>query len=295
MLTLNTLIDSSPAAMSDAVLFSADGPFASSNADFLQMPGVHTRQRSSSEPNLVSGFHGNAPTNLTFPPEFSAQFLPQQSVFMSPTSDTTPTSGTQQHMLPPVSAPTGVRLRRATSMTGRAQAHRHTVAHPPSVEYLSPEYALAPSHGVVRSRSLGSSRSTSPYSRSTSPSGSEFSDAASMHSHGGGADAHAAGIAKQVVTTGPVAEASAIRRTHAAKFVCEICGVALTTKTNLEGHRKSHLGLKEHKCSLCDKSFTRDWDRKRHEKTHAKAELHCNVCGKTSSRKDAFDKHREFL
>lgn len=43
---------------------------------------------------------------------------------------------------------------------------------------------------------------------------------------------------------------------------------------------------------MCEKYFTRDWDRKRHEKTHAKAELHCQLCGKTSTRKDAFDKHR---
>lgn len=42
-------------------------------------------------------------------------------------------------------------------------------------------------------------------------------------------------MAKFVVTTGPVRQASARRRTHEARFVCEICGTALTTKRNLEG------------------------------------------------------------
>jgi hypothetical protein len=42
-------------------------------------------------------------------------------------------------------------------------------------------------------------------------------------------------VAKTVVTTGPVAMASDRRRTREAKYVCDICGRALTTKTNLEG------------------------------------------------------------
>jgi hypothetical protein len=52
-------------------------------------------------------------------------------------------------------------------------------------------------------------------------------------------------VAKAVVTSGPVAMASARRRMHAARFVCDICGTALTTKRNLEGgahpsYQKSH-------------------------------------------------------
>jgi hypothetical protein len=108
-------------------------------------------------------------------------------------------------------------------------------------------------------------------------------------------DASSVLIAKAVVTTDPVSEASARRRTHEARFECDLCGKRLTTKTNLEGHRKSHLGVKEFMCGVCDKPFTRDWDRKRHERTHTKgSELTCNVCGKKSTRKDAFDKHRTY-
>ena len=38
------------------------------------------------------------------------------------------------------------------------------------------------------------------------------------------------------------------------------------------GHRNAHFGRKEHKCSVCDESFAREWDRKRHERrSHASA------------------------
>jgi hypothetical protein len=148
-------------------------------------------------------------------------------------------------------------------------------------------------------------RSSTPYSAahsarispSMSCNGSPSSYLSDLHmddslSDGGISDGQM--LAKTVVTTDPVSEAAAKRRTHEARFQCDICGKKLTTKTNLEGHRRSHLGVKEFKCGVCDKAFTRDWDRKRHEKTHSKkAELSCGVCGKTSSRKDAFDKHRE--
>jgi hypothetical protein len=42
-------------------------------------------------------------------------------------------------------------------------------------------------------------------------------------------------MANIVVTTGPVRQVNARRRTHEARFVCDICGTALTTKRNLEG------------------------------------------------------------
>lgn len=131
---------------------------------------------------------------------------------------------------------------------------------------------------------------TSPIaSRGVSPIAREVTHSPAVMSDDGGVPI----IAKAVVTTDPVSEASARRRTHEARFQCDLCGKWLTTKTNLEGHRKSHLGVKDFQCGVCDKPFTRDWDRKRHERTHSKkAELACNVCGKTSTRKDAFDKHR---
>jgi transposase-like protein len=71
---------------------------------------------------------------------------------------------------------------------------------------------------------------------------------------------------KPIVTTAPIALASDRRRTREARFICDLCGRALTTRTNLEGHRNAHLGRKEHKCGVCEEGFAREWDRKRHER-----------------------------
>lgn len=114
---------------------------------------------------------------------------------------------------------------------------------------------------------------TAPGSSSSPASSSEAMTAAAA-----AVTAVDAAMAKPVVTTGPVAEASARRRMHAAKFVCEICGTALTTKRNLEGHLNAHLGKKEYKCAHCNEWFTRTWDRKRHEKR-----MHAHLLGSSGS------------
>lgn len=215
------------------------------------------RQRSASEPNLFASIMDTNPAtgmfypdDLTLPSHQQQRMLPQEPVYLSPTSDNTVHAYSPPLGGYPASGSQG--LRRAVSMTG---GRPHSAS---DAAFLHPQYALPGDGGrVVRARSLGSSRGGSPYSRAASPSGSELSEgASSFGGYASDAASQASGhIAKQVVTTGPVAEASAIRRTHAAKFECDICGVHLTTKTNLDGEPRS---LSSHALALdADGSFAR--------------------------------------
>jgi hypothetical protein len=62
----------------------------------------------------------------------------------------------------------------------------------------------------------------------------------------------------------------------------------------ITGHRNSHFGYKDFECSHCHKKFTRDWDRKRHEKTHAKKkESQGEVCGTESPKRGMFTNHHD--
>lgn len=240
---------------------------------------------------------------------------PLNGVLLSPVTEDPMTAGGMSMSL--------TRRHSTTSRQGHPR-HRYTFSEPIAQplqgsvmgggtapnDLLTPDYGLLSHHGGGRGRlshrassssssggigamrhTPGSSRGTSPYSRDPSPSGSDFS-------FGGYASdqpppSPSSVVTKPVVTTDPIAEASSKRRTHEARFECEICHKKLTTKTNLDGHRNSHLGVKEFKCQFCDKAFTRDWDRKRHEKTHSKkAAMQCEVCGKSTSRKDALANHR---
>jgi hypothetical protein len=300
--------------------------------DFLLQPPLNLgRTRSASDSHLNLDFAFPQPTTTsqhTVPHPVPQHRVsdPSTGMLLSPVSEDPHAGHHHAH------GGLGSTLARRHSTTSRQypQRHRYTSSEPisqslgvagvgvaggapvGSSDLLTPDYGLhfprgehsmrgrlshrpsssSSSGGIGAMRTPGSSsRGTSPYSRDASPSGSEYS-------YGGyasdvGPPPSPSVVTKPVVTTDPIAEASSKRRTHEARFECDICHKKLTTKTNLDGHRNSHLGVKEFKCQYCDKHFTRDWDRKRHEKTHEKkASMTCELCGKSSSRKDALANHR---
>ncbi|XP_078681083.1 uncharacterized protein LOC144916013 [Branchiostoma floridae x Branchiostoma belcheri] len=79
-------------------------------------------------------------------------------------------------------------------------------------------------------------------------------------------------------------------------FSCETCGKVFTQKRNLTRHQKSHDTTKvTHRCEICDKTFTRLSDMKRHhqQKHESTATIHeCDFCGRTFARPDNMMQHR---
>ncbi|KAI0100545.1 hypothetical protein GGR51DRAFT_532387 [Nemania sp. FL0031] len=85
-----------------------------------------------------------------------------------------------------------------------------------------------------------------------------------------------------------------------ASFQCLECGKKFTNKQNLDGHIRSHKGLKPYGCEVCGQKFTRKPDRDRHERGHGQKNYMCNGslkngdtwgCKRTFSRLDTLADH----
>lgn len=81
------------------------------------------------------------------------------------------------------------------------------------------------------------------------------------------------------------------------EFDCQDCGKSYFTKSGLNRHVSAiHKLEKNHKCSLCDKRFGRNWDLKVHMIQHGrnenvKAHVVCDICNKIFSCQSKFKQH----
>lgn len=80
----------------------------------------------------------------------------------------------------------------------------------------------------------------------------------------------------------------------AVKFTCDFCQYTSSKRVAMKDHvLASHLHIRQFKCDICDRAFTRKTDCLRHTWTHQKPQVECNVCHSFFSRKDAMLKHQK--
>ena len=64
-------------------------------------------------------------------------------------------------------------------------------------------------------------------------------------------------------------------------FICDECGQALSSASNLKQHRLTHTGEKPYQCEVCNRRFSRAGSLTRHMRTHTgEKPFQCEVCGK---------------
>ena len=83
-------------------------------------------------------------------------------------------------------------------------------------------------------------------------------------------------------------------KTHSTKMQteCLICGLKFNP-VNFASHQKVHVNLKPHQCEICEKSFNKKVNLKRHhEKIHSSEKsFKCMKCDKIYLRHKYFENH----
>jgi uncharacterized Zn-finger protein len=76
------------------------------------------------------------------------------------------------------------------------------------------------------------------------------------------------------------------------KYKCRLCDRSFSKLYNLRSHEKTHDDVKPFSCSVCDLKFARKHDLTRHFKTHEQSKpFTCENCKKQFSRRDALRRH----
>ncbi|XP_059179729.1 zinc finger protein 501-like isoform X2 [Physella acuta] len=79
------------------------------------------------------------------------------------------------------------------------------------------------------------------------------------------------------------------------ELACDICNKVFKRTENLNRHKLSHSGVRNHKCTICGLSFTEKGSLTRHTKSqHDQLRPHvCHICGRGFTRKILVRKHIE--
>lgn len=76
------------------------------------------------------------------------------------------------------------------------------------------------------------------------------------------------------------------------RFKCEFCGKSsFEGKRDLDEHRRTHTGVKPHKCEVCLKSFNHHRNLAVHMRTHRTHAFRCGTCKKSFARKAQLEVH----
>nr|XP_015834138.1 PREDICTED: zinc finger protein OZF isoform X23 [Tribolium castaneum] len=79
------------------------------------------------------------------------------------------------------------------------------------------------------------------------------------------------------------------------KFVCDLCGKRVSSRTSLRDHLLMHSGQKPIKCKLCGKGFVLKTTLKSHMRTHTGDRPYvCKECGKAFTQKAALNTHMKY-